>query len=441
MRVPRRTLTSIVPKIARASSARVLRALVVTPIYPWAGLPSEGIFVHRQVQRLVKAGVDCRVIMFRPAVRGLPHRLKALSWLRYHPRWTWWPPTLEGIRVDVVFYPTPLRRGSDLVPAAAQAVGRHLQSHPELRRVDVVYAHWLWQGGAVALAVRDQLSAPVVAIARGSDVDAWLSVHPHCRPHVERVLRHADLVLANCHALRRRARSIDPDGVDPQIEVVYNGCDTSSFRPAADVAAIRRRLGIPTNDRIFLCCCNLKQRKGLLHLAEAWELVAAQPTPWRLIVIGAFSEAAVVDRLREAGRRTGMRVELRGVVSSEQVVEYMQACDALVHPSLAEGVANATLEAMSTGVPVISTDVDGQPEIIQDGRTGILVPPGDPRALADALLRVANRPAYARRLGAAARQRVLEHFDAEQHGRRLAAILERAARQPRPERALDQRIR
>lgn len=410
-----------------ARSVTRLRALVITPIYPWPGLPSEGVFVHRQIRRLIQLGIDCRVIMFRPALRGLPRQLSSLTRLRYHPRWLWWPRSLDGVRVEYVFYKSSLRKGGDLVPRAAAAISSHLRMHPELADVDVVYAHWLWQGGAVALAIRDQLSVPVVAIARGSDVHGWLHSQPHCRGHVARVLRDADVVLANCRALEQRARALVPAELAPAVPVVYNGCDTSEFCPPSDPAAVRRRLRLPEGQRLILCCVSVKRRKGAYELAEAWERVADKLPGWSLVVVGPWVEWRAVARLRAAGARTGGRVDLRGAVRADEVRDYMQACDALVHPSHAEGVANATLEAMATAMPVISTDVDGQTEIIDDGHTGWLIPPHDVVALADALLRLAQNQETAKRLGDAARQSVQRRFEAEDHTRRLADLLRQAA--------------
>ena len=410
------------PGIA-ASRPRPVRALVITPIYPWPGLPSEGAFVHRQVRRLVRMGIECRVIMFRPAVRGLPRRLKGLTRLRHGLRWQEWPRTIDGVRVDYVFHHSPLRRGGDVVPRAAEAISEHLRANPELTDVDVVYAHWLWPGGAVALALREQLKAPVVAIARGSDVHGWLQAHPHSRRHVEHVLRDADLVLANCRALAQRARALIPAKQVPAISVVYNGVDTTYFRPVTDPVAVRRRLGLPETGRLLLCCVSVKRRKGVYELAEAWERIAADLPDWRLVVAGPWIEPAAVTRLYTARSRTGGRVSVRGAVPPPQVREYMQACDALVHPSHAEGVANATMEAMAVALPVISTHVDGQPEIIEHGRSGLLVPPHDVDALAQAMVRIARNPAEAQRLGESARQRIQRRFESERHTRRLARML------------------
>src|SRR6187551_3420249 len=145
--------------------------LVLTSIYPWPGHPPEGIFVHRQIRNLVRLGHRCHVIVTRPAVPGLPASLVSLSWLRYHPRWTTWASTLDGVPVDYLFYPQRRRRRGDVVPAIADTVIDHIERRPHLQETDVVYAHWLWTSGAAALALRERFGWPVAAIARGSEMN------------------------------------------------------------------------------------------------------------------------------------------------------------------------------------------------------------------------------------------------------------------------------
>ncbi|HEY7566496.1 MAG TPA: glycosyltransferase, partial [Gemmatimonadaceae bacterium] len=235
-----------------------LRVLVLTPIYPWPGDPPEGIFIQRQVQNLVRHGVQCRVLMYTPAVRYLPPSMTALSHLRYHPRWMIWPKAPGGVSSAHVFYPRR-HKGEDVIPAVSETLRRFLDAHSEFRDNDVVYAHWLWTGGAAALRLRDQFGWPVAAIARGSEMHDWHDMHRHCRPHVERVLSQADMILANCDGLRRRAGEIAP-GASGEMKVVYNGCDARVFRPCLDKAAVRSALQLPLDSKLLLCCASIIER-------------------------------------------------------------------------------------------------------------------------------------------------------------------------------------
>src|SRR6185312_11801882 len=105
------------------------------------------------------------------------------------------------------------------------------------------------------------------------------------------------------------------------------------------------------------------------------------------------------------------RVHFTGL--RKDVPEILAAAAVSVLPSLSEGISNTLLESMAAGVPVVATCVGGTPEVIRDGEQGLLVPPGDPQAIADAILAVLGDPALAARLGAEGRRRVREEFSFE----------------------------
>jgi glycosyltransferase involved in cell wall biosynthesis len=343
--------------------------------------------------------------------------------VRYYWRRIGWPDALDGVPVDSVFYQRPTEPGADVVPAIGESLVRFVQTHLELQPTDVVYAHWLWTGSAAALMLRERFGWPVVAIARGSEMHNWQTIHPHCRPYVKQVLREADCVLTNCEALREQAETLVP-GSAARIEVIYNGCDAEKFRPAADRAEVRRALQLDLDSRILLFCGDIIERKGIPELAEAWHSFSAVHPDWQLVLVGRGVDVALVARLRDVGNG---RVVFTGRVPHERVVKYMQAADAYVQPSRLEGLANATMEAMAVGLPVITTDTCGQRELIGDGENGWLVPPGDATALGRALESLARDPDLARRFGQAARRTIETTFNPQPQAARLAEILKRTA--------------
>jgi len=393
--------------------------LVLTPIYPWAGYPPEGIFVHRQIRNLVRLGHRCRVIVVRPAVPGLPPSLAGLSWLRYHPRWTTWPSTLDGVPVDVLFYPQRRGRRGDVVPAIGNTVIDFIERHPEHQDTEVIYAHWLWTGGAAALALRERFRWPVAAIARGSEMNVWQSIHPFCRSYVQRVLLEADLPMANCRFLAEAGAALAPAAAD-RIRVAYNGCDAGRFFPAPSRERARAAVSFAPDRSYFVCCATVLERKGMAELAAAWRLFASRRPDWRLVVVGPIVSKQLARQLRAAGPDS---VTLAGPARPERVLAYLQAADGYVQPSLTEGIANATMEAMAVGVPVVSADAGGQRELVHDGENGWLVPVHDVRALADAMGALADDPDQARALGARGRETVLRRFDPLVHAERLSELL------------------
>ena len=409
----------------------MIRALVVTPVYPVPDNPQAGVFIHRQVARLVEQGVACHVLTFRPAPPAFPRWLVRRSWLWYFWQAQQWPQVRDGVESNVVFYERSWHEGEDVVPAIGRALVGHIEARPELCETDIVYAHWYWTGGAAALALREQFGWPVAAIARGSEMHDWQVTNQHCRRYVERVIREADLVLANCEDLRDRSESQVP-GAAASIEVVYNGCDAKEFCPAGDRDAVRESLGFDPKLKYVLFCGDITSRKGAYELADAWERFRPSHPEWRLVVVGHATEPDAVARLRAAG---GDRIDFVGRVPHSCVTRYMQAADAFVQPSRLEGLANATMEAMAVGLPVITTDTCGQRELVIDGENGWLIPSENVAALETALRELATDADRASQYGAAARRTIETRFNPETQAGRLASLLETtvaASRAPAP---------
>jgi teichuronic acid biosynthesis glycosyltransferase TuaC len=396
------------------------RVLVLTSIYPWEKNPQDAVFVRQQVRNLTDAGVVCEVVVFRYCPPGVPASL----WRLRYSTGLAARDEKRGFQIHTLFVGRPFSRDGDVIPRVAGTVVRYLERDAALSRTDIIYAHWLWPAGAAALDLRRRFGWPVAAIARGSEMHYWQTVNPHCRPHVARVIREADMVLANCDGLRDEARRIAPEITRP-INVVYNGCDASWFAPAANRAAVRAALGVAAGTRLMLFCGSVIERKGIRNLVRAWSRHAAKRQDWRLAVVGRLVEPALVRELAN-----GERVTIVGPVSHDRVAGWMQAADAYVQPSIHEGLANATMEAMATGLPVIATDTGGQCDLIENGRNGLLVPVEDPEALYAAFAAIAGDPERARRMGGCARETVIQRFSPATQIAKLAKLLRETASTP-----------
>jgi teichuronic acid biosynthesis glycosyltransferase TuaC len=395
----------------------VTRVLILTPSYPSPDNREAGIFIHRQVMGLVRQGLDCQVVHYRTAPPSLPGALRRRAYYRHKWHRIGRDRVLDGVPVKTVLFRAPAD-GADVVPAIAEAVSHSLG--PQLGGADVIYAQWLWHAGAAALLLRGRAGLPVVTIARGSDLHQWIDTHAACRPWVERVLAEADQVLANCNALRERALTLRPP---TPIAVVYNGCDVDRFQPPARRAEVRRRMGVAEEERLLVFCGSVEAHKGAAELTSAWLTFAARHPEWRLLVLGARTDQSLARRLAASPR-----VHMAGQIPEARVAAALQAADAFVQPSRAEGLANATMEAMATGLPVITTDAGGQREVVENGRTGWLVPVGDAIALSSALEALAADREEAWRRGREARRSMVERFQSEHQWSILAGHLRVAAR-------------
>jgi glycosyltransferase involved in cell wall biosynthesis len=181
-------------------------------------------------------------------------------------------------------------------------------------------------------------------------------------------------------------------------------------------------------DRLeILSVGSLQPYKGFSFLIEACAILRERKIPFRCRIIGGGNLRAGLDKsVKEKGLVE--IVQLLGPRTQDEVSLLLRTGNCYVQPSIVtstgkmEGIPVAVMEAMASAVPVIATSLSGLPELVENGRTGWLVPPGDSALLADALCEVYAQPAEARRRAALGRQRVQQEFDLTSNARKLAAL-------------------
>jgi glycosyltransferase involved in cell wall biosynthesis len=225
-----------------------------------------------------------------------------------------------------------------------------------------------------------------VRIANRRDVNPGRSTRELIAQRIGYACAHR--VIANCGAAADRLRrECVPSR---KISVVPNGLDPEAYAPREPITVVRRVATV----------ANLRREKGHDVLLEAAAIVVRQFPDARFDIVGSGPELAV---LRARAERLGLGDAVSFLGHCEDVPARLAAADLFVLPSRSEAFPNAVLEAMSIGLPAIASSVGGLREVIDQQRTGILVPPDDPLALACEISRLMADPARAAQLGAAAR--------------------------------------
>ncbi len=226
---------------------------------------------------------------------------------------------------------------------------------------------------------------PVVVSLRGSDVPGYdpakrsLQIaHSLLLPVTRWIWKRADRVVAVCGALGQLAERADPGR---SFSVIRNGVDLQLFRPAVNGR------GSPSGRIRCIAVARLVERKGIADLLHAWCLL--ERDRFSLEIVGSGSAEA---KFRELAESMGLdrEVQFVGPMSREQVAERYRQVDLFTLPPLSEAFGNVFAEAMASGLPIVGTNVGGIPELVKDGVNGLLVRPGDCRALADAIARLAS---------------------------------------------------
>ena len=302
-------------------------------------------------------------------------------------------------------------------------------------RIDIVHSYNFY-GNFFAVPAARLARAPVVV----ASIRSMSAMYTPLQRRMHRyVCRLADCVLTNADAIRQ---SLIAEGYDAErITVIPNGIDVSSFRSTADGGQrFRREFAFPPDAPIVAVLARLGAIKGIEYFLEAAVGLAQRFPHARFAIVGGGTfvndgRKTLRDYRRELetmAQRLGLdgRVVFTGARSD--VADVLSQVAVSVLPSLSEGLPNAILESMAAGVPVVATRVGGIPEAVEDGTTGVLVPPRDPAALARAIGLVLADPELAGRLGEAGRQRVARHFALERVVRQTEALyvglLERSRR-------------
>jgi glycosyltransferase involved in cell wall biosynthesis len=218
------------------------------------------------------------------------------------------------------------------------------------------------------------------------------------------------------------------------VEVIYRGMPEDGLGAEADhVEAVRRELDTEHRYPVLLTVGRLVPQKGQRYLIEAMpEVLRAHPRAQLLIVGMGFLE----ERLRAQVDALGLQSSVRFLGRREDVPALMGAADIFVFPSLFEGLGVSLLEACASGLPCVVSNVGPLPEVIEDGATGVLVPPQEPRCLADAIIRLACDRELMRRYGEAARARVRRTFQIDRSIAQLEELYERVLHRRTGEAAL-----
>jgi glycosyltransferase involved in cell wall biosynthesis len=287
----------------------------------------------------------------------------------------------------------PMQRAWD--PRAAVRLARVLHR----RRIDVVHAQ---KGRARTIALLAGLIGPRPPLVLNRGVSFPLTRWNRLGYTTPRV----DAIVAVCASIKRDlVASGVPEG---KIAVIYSGTDVERFHPGVSGAGIRRELGLG-DGQLLVTQVGVRSWRGWRELMDAMARIAPAIDHARLLLVGA--PAPRIPELYDHARAQGLGGRVFVLGHRDDVPEILAASDVVVDASWAGlGLTGSLREALACGRAVVGTDLAGMPELIEDGRSGLLVPPRDPEALAQAIAKLAADPAWRAELGRAGRARVEARF-------------------------------
>ncbi len=382
-----------------------MRVLFVTHSFPRYRGDVAGAFILRLARALADGGTTVRVLA--PAGPQLANRdtLEGIEVrrFRYAPR-TWETLAYTGTMAEQVGQSL---RGKAALAGMLSRGALAVRSASAEFSPDVIHAHWWFPAGLLALGSLS--SRPLVTTMHGSDVrlarrSAWAPAL------FRRVMAKSAAITAVSSYLAEEANAMSGGRLEVAVDPMPVNVDL--FSPGASARA---------RDR-FLFVGRLNAQKGIALLLEA---LAATTSGASLDVVGDGGDRGALE---SSARALGLtdRVRWHGALPQEQLVPLYRAATAVVIPSEGEGLGLVAVEAQLCEAPVIAFRSGGLPDVVEDGRTGLLSPPGDVRALAAAMDALLTRSDRGASLGKAGRAAALARYSPDVVARRYASIYEGA---------------
>jgi glycosyltransferase involved in cell wall biosynthesis len=297
-------------------------------------------------------------------------------------------------------------------PFAVAAIYRYLREV----RPDIVHTFLLTAslyGRLAAVAAR-------VPIVIGTEVNIYEHKQRHHALAERLLMSGTDCVVASAASVKEFY--VDQIGAEPsRVEVIYNAVDFKMLETTASRTEIRSRIGVPAGAMLAGIIARLTEQKGHTVLFDA---LASKPelAQLHLVVIG---DGPLRGPLEAYAARNGLAGRVRFLGARRDLGDLLAAMDLFVLPSLWEGLPLSLVLAMGAGLPVVSTTVAGIPEVVRDGDTGLLVPPGDAPALGAAMARLTGSAGDRARLGQAAREYVRPRFGVDGYVAAVSRLYER----------------
>lgn len=220
-----------------------------------------------------------------------------------------------------------------------------------------------------------------------------------------------------------RRRHIQQDHLDPKkVVTVRNGVDLAEIDAAPRLVHFGD-LAL-TDCTNVVCVANIRPVKNIEMLIQTAAIVCRHAPSARFLLVGGAYEPPYLAQVKNLVRALDVSRQVNFAGPTSQAVSVLKSCDIFFLPSRSEGMSNAILEAMACGLPCVVTEVGGNPELVQDGTNGYLVPVGDPALAARRILSLLQSPATAKQMGAAGRRSIQDNFSLQAMIQRLSGLYE-----------------
>lgn len=264
-------------------------------------------------------------------------------------------------------------------------------------RYDLSHSFFSVPCGFISLLLKYGSNLPYIVSLRGSDVpgysERFTMIYHFLSPVIRHIWKKSGAVVSNSEGLKELALKTNPD---QKIGIIYNGIDVVHFCPKSELRPEKRFI-------ITTGASRVTHRKGLNYLVEAVSKLASQYPNILLKIMGEGNARKDLEVLVE-GLNIKNQVEFLGRIPREETAPYYQESSLFVLPSLNEGMSNALLEALGTGLPILATDTGGSKELVHEGKNGFIIKMKDGADIAEKIKKFLDKEASVDAMGEESRK-------------------------------------
>ena len=383
-----------------------MKVLVISHMYPSSFNEVYGIFVHEQVKSLINLGIEVKVISPVPWA-PFPVNIMSEKWKRYSiiPDYTIW----KGIPVwyprhitfpKALFFESSGERMYKGIKAIVKDIYQDF-------KFDLIHAHVALPDGYAAMKIAEDFNVPYVVTIHGKDFYTTIKKNNKCKVFVKEVLENAEKIIVVSNELKKIA--VKNFGDNKKIKVIGNGIPISKI-----INMKNSDYKSKMKNKILLSVSYLIKRKGIEYNLKAFRSLTDKYPDLIYQIIGDGIER---KNLKVLSKELGIseKVEFLGMLSHEDVMEYMVQANIFSLPSWNEAFGVVYIEAMAHGMPVIGCKGEGIEDFVENGKTGMLVNPKDVSSLTETMDYLLSNPDKAKEMGERARKMVLENYTWEKN--------------------------
>ena len=396
-----------------------MKILVISQMFPCKRHPTSGIFFANLMKALARLVDDLIIVTPRVYIPKCLTVVKKKWAKRRIDDMRTYKDRMEIVRPFVPFLPGVSSLGLNGI-LMEQTLRRLVKIYIDNKRVDLILGYNMLPEGVAAMRLAKAFRLPVGFWCIGSDINDFAEHGIINRRLAKRTIIQSDLVLTESKDLENKVRRLVNRG--DGVKTFYKGIDLSNFQDLPSRDVLCNQLGLDRNKNYLLFVGRLIYDKGIYELAESFAMVTRLYPRHELILVGEeIEKASLLKKFAALGVLE--RVHFRGIVPYNVVAYYMKLSDILILPTWAEGLPNVVMEAMAIGLPVVATNVDGLPEILENRVTGLSVPPKNAGQLTKATITLIEDDRLRENCIRNARELILGQFDVKKNVAQLYDLL------------------